>query len=163
MKLLPLEPSAVCIENNSNFHINIVLRSAWLPYSFRINKFKYWLLALPSIFQLLSLPKDNNNKPLVKKMHHFEKVRNLLRSSLVKLDDALMLFHDFWIWKFRSVAHWGVYYMEEASFNLENKNCVFFLLLEYMNFTGLINIVFFNNIYIYIFWSSDHWETFQSQ
>ncbi|XP_038878061.1 DNA-directed RNA polymerase III subunit RPC3 isoform X1 [Benincasa hispida] len=45
--------------------------------------------------ELLSLPPDNRNEPLMKRFDRLKKVRGLLQSSLLKLDDALMLFHDF--------------------------------------------------------------------
>ena len=44
------------------------------------------------IFQLLNIPQD-------KRVNRLRKVRLLLESSQMKLDDAIMLFHDFWVLK----------------------------------------------------------------
>ncbi|XP_022141201.1 uncharacterized protein LOC111011656 isoform X2 [Momordica charantia] len=45
--------------------------------------------------ELLSLPPDKRGGPLEKRYNRLRNVRILLESSLLKLDDALMLFHDF--------------------------------------------------------------------
>lgn len=47
------------------------------------------------LFQLLNVPKDKFTGPLQKKYKRLVNVSLLLGSSLMKLDDALMLFHDF--------------------------------------------------------------------
>lgn len=45
--------------------------------------------------ELLNLPPDKRGGPLEKRYNRLRNVRILLESSLLKLDDALMLFHDF--------------------------------------------------------------------
>jgi len=57
------------------------------------------------LFQLLNVPKDKLKEPgpLQKKYKRLLNVWLLLGSSLMKLDEALMLFHDFWIQIFRII------------------------------------------------------------
>lgn len=48
------------------------------------------------LFQLLNLPADKRTGPLQDRYNRIRKVRILLESSQMKLDDAILLFHDFW-------------------------------------------------------------------
>lgn len=46
--------------------------------------------------QLISLPPEKREGPLLEKLDRLRSTKRVLEESLRKLDDAIMLFHDFW-------------------------------------------------------------------
>lgn len=46
-------------------------------------------------FQIVNLPTDRREGPMKEKYEKLKKMRVLMESSQMKLDDAIMLFHDF--------------------------------------------------------------------
>lgn len=48
-------------------------------------------------FQVLAIPLAKRTGPLEKQCQRLKKMKIYLDSSLMKLDDAIMLFHDFWL------------------------------------------------------------------